>query len=217
MNKSDFFTDYYKKMKEHETYYLYDTAQGSQDWLEMRKGRITMSNLGKVVGHCPFGEKDPSRLAKILKGEIVEQFTPAARARMNAGNRYEPIVRDALAKKLGVEITETGFAVWKADTRFGASLDGVIDKDTGIEIKCPARMYQPLKHNKDMSNIDCIWKSHYDQMIGNGAITGRKNMIYAVYGIEDKQLYIQNIKVDYDYWFDFLYPKACAFYDNYMV
>ena len=204
-------------MKEHEDYILYDTTQGSDDWLHMRKGRITMSNLGKVVGHCPFSKYEPEHLAKLLKGEIKEDFSPEAIERMRKGNEYEPIVRDHLVKKLGKEIKETGFAVWKADSRFGASLDGIIDDDTGIEIKCPARLYKPLKYNKDMNNIKCIWDSHYDQIIGNGVITGRKNMIYAVYGIEDKQLYIQNVKVDYDYWFNFLYPKACEFYDKYMI
>jgi len=203
-------------MKEHETYYLYDTAQGSQDWHQMRKGRITMSNLGKVVNHCPYMKYEPERLAKLLKGEIRENFTPAARERMQKGNDYEPLVRKAVETKLKKKISETGFAVWKADTRFGASLDGILDDDTGIEIKCPARVYKPLLENKDMSNIGCIWDSHYDQIIGNGVITGRKNMIYAVYGIEDKQLYIQNVKVDYDYWFNFLYPTACEFYDTYM-
>lgn len=203
-------------MREFETYYLYDTTQGSDDWHHMRKGRITMSNLGKVVGHCPFVKHEPEHLAKLLKGEIKEKFTSEAIERMRKGNEYEPIVRKALEKKLNKKIDETGFAVWKADTRFGASLDGIIDDDTGIEIKCPAKVYWPLKKNTDMKDISCIWDSHYDQIIGNGVITGRKNMIYAVYGIEDKQLYIQNVKVDYDYWFNFLYPKACEFYDKYM-
>lgn len=204
-------------MKEYEDYYLYDTSQGSEDWLQMRKGRITMSNLGKVVGHCPYEKYEPEKLAKILKGEIKQVFSPEARERMQKGNDYEPIVRNYLEKKLGKTIDETGFAVWKADTRFGASLDGIIDNDTGIEIKCPARMYRPLLNNKDMKNTKCIWKSHYDQIIGNGVITGRKNMLYVVYGIEDKKVYIQNVKVDYDYWFNFLYPKACEFYDKYMA
>jgi len=203
-------------MKEFETYYLYDTQQGSEDWLEMRKGRITMSNIGKVVGHCPFNKYSPQELSQVFRGELKPVFSAQAKERMHKGNVYEPIVRNALSKKLGTDIKETGFAVWKADTRFGASLDGVIDDDTGIEIKCPARVYRPLVENKDIHNIDCIWKSHYDQIIGNGVITGKKNMIYAVYGIEDKQLYTQNIKVDYDYWFEFLYPKACVFYDTYM-
>jgi len=202
-------------MREFEDYYLYDTTQGSVDWHIMRRGRITMSNIGKVVGHCPF-EKDPERLAQIIKGEIKQEFTPEAIERMQKGNDYEPIVRKYLSMKIGKKISETGFALWKADTRFGASLDGIIDDDTGIEIKCPAHIYKPLRENKDMNNINCIWKSHYDQIIGNGVITGRKNMLYVVYGIEDRQIYIQNVKVDYEYWFNFLYPKACEFYDKYL-
>lgn len=203
-------------MKVFEDYTLYDTTQGSDDWLHMRKGRITMSNLGKVVGHCPFSKDNPEKLARILKGEEKQIFSQESIQRMNKGNEYEPIVRKALETRLGKKISETGFAVWNADTRFGASLDGIIDDDTGIEIKCPMKLYKPLVNNTDKNNIGCIWDSHYDQIIGNGVITGRKNMIYVVYGIEDKKLYIQNVKVDYDYWFNFLYPKACEFYDTYM-
>ena len=36
--------------------------------------------------------------------------------------------------------------------------------------------------------IDHIWKSQYDQIIANGVITGRKNMIFCVYSIEEKIL-----------------------------
>ncbi len=63
---------------------------------------------------------------------------------MNLGNIYEGPVRDYLAKKLGSEIKETGFAIWKKDPRFGASLDGIINDEVGIEIKCPQRMYRPI-------------------------------------------------------------------------
>ena len=78
-------------MKEFESYYLYDTTQGSDDWLHMRKGRITMSNLGKVVGHCPFSKHKPEYLAKLLKGEEREEFSQEAIERMRKGNEYEPV------------------------------------------------------------------------------------------------------------------------------
>ena len=211
-------------MKEYETYYLYDVNQGSPDWLNMRKGRITMSNLGKVVGHAPYCQNTPEELAQIIKGHKREIFSPEAKARMQKGNDYEPIVRDYLAKKINKPIQETGFAVWKADTRFGASLDGIIDNDTGIEIKCPAKMYRPIKEFMEKekrgetkrSDIKHIWPSQYDQIIGNGVITNRKKMIFCVYAIEDKEMFTQTVDVDYDYWFNFLYPTACQFWDNYM-
>lgn len=208
-------------MKDKGCYYLLDVRQGSYDWLHMRKGRITMSNLGKVVGHAPYCDLSKEDLGQVLLGKKKETFSPEAKERMQKGNDYEPIVRDYLAKIIGKPILETGFAIWKKDQRFGASLDGVIDEDTGIEIKCPAKMYGPIKNymnsdNKDPCNYDHIWRSQYDQIIGNGVITGRKNMIFCVYSIEEKEIFYQNVKVDYDYWNNFLYPTAVDFYEKYM-
>lgn len=208
-------------MKDCGNYYLLDVQQGSADWHLMRKGRITMSNLGKIVGHAPYDNHSPEELAAIFKGKLREEFSPEAKARMQKGNDYEPMVRDYLAKIINKPIKETGFAVWKADTRFGASLDGIIDDEMGIEIKCPAKMYGPIKAymqnpNKDPNDIRHIWKSQYDQIIGNGVITGRKKMIFCVYAIEEKEMFHQIVDVDYDYWFNFLYPTACEFYEKYM-
>jgi predicted phage-related endonuclease len=205
-------------------YLLYNVEQGSDDWKEMRKGRITMSNMGKVVGHAPYYKGTKEELALEIRGRLKVFYSKEALARMRRGTEYEPKVRDLLSKRLGIEITETGFAVWKKDKRFGASLDGVIDDETGIEIKCPAKMYMPILHymqrrkkgEAEDDEIDHIWKSQYDQVIGNGVITGRKWMYFCVYGIEDKNLFIQKVRVDYDYWNNFLYPTACEFYDEYM-
>jgi hypothetical protein len=208
-------------MREFETYYLYDVRQGSYDWLFMRKGRLTGSMMGKIVGHAPYNHHSSEELAAIIKGEKKEKFTKEAIERMQKGTDYEPIVRDELSKIIKKTIHETGFAVWKADTRFGASLDGIINKDIGIEIKCPAKMYAPIKKymenkDRDPKDIRHIWKSQYDQIITNGVITNRKKMIFCVYAIEEKNMFYQCIDVDYKYWFDFLYPKACQFYENYM-
>jgi len=208
-------------MREFETYYLYDVNQGGCDWLYMRKGRITASVIGKIVGHAPYNTHSPAELAAIIKGEKWEVFSDEAKERMKKGNDYEPFVRDHLAKVLNTEIKETGFAIWKADTRFGASLDGIIDDDTGIEIKCPAKMYAPIKEYMDNKNrkpddYSHIWKSQMDQMVGNAVITGRKNMIFAVYAYEENKFFYQNIKINHSYWYDFLYPTAVDFFEKYM-
>jgi hypothetical protein len=209
-------------MKDCGEYILLDVQQGSPDWLLMRKGRITMSNLGKIVGHAPYANYEPEELAMILKGEKKEEFTPEAIARMKIGNDYEDKIRKHLAKVLGVEIKETGFAIWKKNNNFGASLDGVIDDETGVEIKCPAKMYGPIKKymqksNPDPDDISHIWLSQYDQIIGNGVITGRKYMIFCVYAHEEKSFFYQKVKVDYDYWNNFLYPTALNFFEKYMA
>lgn len=218
-------------MKEFPTYYLLDCKQGSPDWHYLRKGRITASNLGKIMGimnvceRAPYCEDEkPETLASNLVGKTKEKHTEEAMKRMKLGNDFEPIIRDYLCKYLKCEIKETGFAVYKNDKRFGASLDGIIDDDTGIEIKCPQRMYKPLLRYMDRKDEDKkdddyshIWKSHYYQMLMNGVVTGRKNMIYAVYGIEDEEIFIQNVKVNYDEWEKEVYPKAVEFYEKYMA
>jgi len=218
-------------VKEFETYILYNVKQGSREWHKIRKeNRITASNIGKVMecsgdprgkGHAPYCKHTPEDLALILKGIKKEEFSEESKKRMNLGNVYEPLVRKLLEKKLGVKIEETGFALWKKDKRFGASLDGIIDENTGIEIKCPQKMYKPLlkkmeQNDSEGNSVSHIWKSQYDQIIANGVITGRKNMIFCVYSIEDKSYYIENVKVDYDYWDNVIYPVCCDFYDKYM-
>ena len=102
------------------------------------------------------------------------------------------------------------------------TIKSVIDKDTGIEIKCPAKMYGPIVKymedpDRDENDISHIWKSQYDQIIGNGVITNRKWMIFCVYAYEEKKFFYQKVKVDYDYWNNFLYPTALDFYNNYML
>lgn len=202
-------------------YILYNVEQGSSDWHDMRKGRITMSNIGKVVGHAPYYKGTKKELALELLGKLKVHYSKEELRRMNRGTKYEPTVRDMLAKKLGCQISETGFAEWKKDKRFGASLDGIIDDKCGIEIKCPAKMYGPILEymaddNPNPRCISHIWKSQYDQIIGNGAITGRKWMYFCVYGIEDKLFFIQKVKVDYRYWKEELLKPAQHFYDKYM-
>ena len=209
-------------MEDKGCYYLVNTEQGSKGWKLMRKGRITMSNLGKVVGHAPYYKGTMEDLALEIKGKRKTDYKKEELDRMNRCTKYEPIVRDFLAKKLDVKIDETGFAIWKKDTNFGASLDGIIDDDTGIEIKCPARMYRPIleymkDENRDPDDYSHIWRSQYDQIVGNAVITGRKYMYFVVYAIEDKKLFIQKLKIDYDYWNNFLYPTAKDFYEKYMV
>ena len=62
-------------MKDCVCYYLVDVTQGSKDWLYMRKGRITMSNLGKIVGHAPYCTLSHEDLGKCFRGLLKEDFS----------------------------------------------------------------------------------------------------------------------------------------------
>jgi hypothetical protein len=208
-------------MKEYETYFLCDVKQGSADWKFIKRGRISGSNIGLVVERPFYCKKTDEELARYIMGLDVEEHTPEAKARMSAGNDYEPLVREHLSKYLGKKIRETGYAIYKRDPkRFGVSLDGVVDKDTCIEIKCPANMYIPIlnymkKENPDPDDYSHIYSSHYLQMLIGMAITNRKSCVYAVYGIKDETFFVQVVKFDEELW-EKIYLKACIFHDKYI-
>ena len=112
--------------------------QGSQEWLESRLGRPTASNFGKLI--TPAGKPSSSAdtyinelIAQKITGELPEFYTNAA---MERGNELEPAAKALYELTNDVEIVEVGLClhdVWEC----GASPDGLIGDDGGIEIKCP--------------------------------------------------------------------------------
>jgi hypothetical protein len=183
------------------------TPQGTDEWLEERKGKITSTAISKILGESPFFYGDDSDIVDSINGK-KEEFSDEAIRRMQLGTDYEPKVRRLVEKRLGVNIRELGLAVWKRDPRFAASLDGEINEDIGIEIKCPEKMYTLFE--KDGT----IWRNHINQMTTAGVITGKKKMLYCVYSILEKKLVMRMIDVDYNRWNKEMYPKCIKFLDE---
>ena len=220
-------------MKEFKDYYLLNCKQGSPDWHYLRKGRITASNLGtimSIMGVCeraPYCTETAEEKAQILVGNKKEEHTKEAKERMQLGNDYEDVVRQHLSEYLKCEIKETGFAIFKKYPYLGCSPDGLIERPgkptIGVEIKSPRRMYKPLlkymdkkEEDRNKNDYSHIWKSHYLQMQMNMNIMGMEEMIYAVYGIDDKEIFIQSVKVDKEYWNDVIIPTVTEYYEKYM-
>lgn len=208
-------------MEDKGTYYLLNVKQRSSDWFYMRKGRITGSVLAKVVDHAPYCNQTNEEIAECLTGQKKEKFSKEAKDRMAKGNYYEDYVRAYLEKKLNLKFFEEGFCIWKKDPVFGCSNDGALDDKIFLEIKCPSKMYKPIQDfmddpDRNMNSIEHIYKSHYDQITMNGVVSNRKYAIFCVYAHQEKKIFFQKIKIDYQYWYDYLYPKARNFYDIYM-
>lgn len=226
--------EYPSKWSDRGCYYLSSSQQGTEEWKKERIGGIGGSAISRIVGHSDFDKTSDNDYAEEMLGLKIKIFSDIAKIRMNRGTEHEDLVRKKLEKELrlleeykNIRINTVGIAIWKKDQRFRPSLDGIIEKlngdiyeetDTGIEIKCPAKMYSNVKKHIDSQGtipLD-IYASHYDQMMENGVVTGKKFMIYCVYGIDDEQLAWFKIPVDYDYWQYEIYPKACKFYDLHM-
>lgn len=114
--------------------------QGSEQWLEQRRGKLTASRMADVMATTKTGVSASRKnylaqlVAERLTGEIAESFTNGA---MAWGTEHEPLARAEYEIKTDATITQVGFIDHPSIAMMGASPDGIIGEDGLIEIKCP--------------------------------------------------------------------------------
>ena len=114
--------------------------QRTEEWFAARLGKVTASRVADVVARTKsgYGASRANYMAELvcerLTGVRVEFFSSAA---MQWGTEQEPAAREAYESKMGVLVLETGFVPHPNIQMAGASPDGLINTDGGIEIKCP--------------------------------------------------------------------------------
>lgn len=117
---------------------IIDCEQRSDAWYEARRGLITASNFGALMGESDGVGR--TRLLHRLAGEIVsgetnEEGRFVSRA-MERGIAMEPEIREGYERRHDVEVRQIGFAINFAGLkRCGASPDGICGFDGGVEIK----------------------------------------------------------------------------------
>jgi hypothetical protein len=118
---------------------IIECTQGSEEWLAARAGIATASCFGAILARIKSGEAAERRnyrarlVVERLTGRSVPAFVNAA---MKQGTEREPLAREAYEVRTGAFVREVGLL--RHDTiEAGASPDGLIDNDGGLEIKCP--------------------------------------------------------------------------------
>jgi YqaJ-like viral recombinase domain len=170
--------------------------QGTHDWLMERVGFCTASRFKDVLAVLKSGKPAAARqnylteiICERLTGQPVEHFVNAA---MKWGTEQEPHARAAYCKKSGNGVTAVGFMRHKT-IKAGASPDGVIDMDGGLEIKCPTS----ATHLDTLMNG--MSEDHLPQVQGGMWITGLAWWDFVSYDPrmpEPLQLHIQRIERD---------------------
>lgn len=200
------------------TYWQSRAEQRSPSWHKQRSGRLTASNFGTAIGL--YDNHPPEQLADEIAGLAKKAVSEEERARMDFGTHTEPAARSWYSRTRRVPVVEGGLCVPKWNLRIGASSDGEVGAEGLIEIKCPQRMYQPLidytelvKQGRcpDPEYRDHVWKSHYCQIMGNLAVTGRAWCDYVVYCPQDDRVFAQRFAMDVPFWERELYPKIREF------
>jgi putative phage-type endonuclease len=119
---------------------VFDCEQRSAAWVSARLGMLTASSLGDAFATTKSGFSASRRNLKLrivlerLTGKSQESgYTNAA---MERGILLEPEARAAYEAESGLLVDTVGFIVHD-ELMTGASPDGLIGEDGGIEIKCP--------------------------------------------------------------------------------
>jgi len=113
--------------------------QGSDEWFNVRLGKVTASRVADVMATVKTGEATSRRNYRIqlvcerLTGLKEETYT---NHHMERGVRLEPIARALYEAQNDVFVTEIGFIHHPTIEMAGASPDGMLP-DGQIEIKCP--------------------------------------------------------------------------------
>ena len=145
--------------------------QGSQEWHELRLGKITASRMADVLSNGKG--KAPSKtaetymmelLAEKLTGETKPFFENDA---MRWGTETEPQARAMYELKSGYDVREAAFI--EHNEFIGVSPDGLVGDNGILEIKCPTTITQIKRaltddYSKDYyTQIQCqLWVAERD-------------------------------------------------------
>lgn len=119
-----------------------DIEQGTDQWLDLRRGMITASVIGRLITPKtikPAGNPDSRAPIAELAAERITGWSEPNFANwdMQRGTDCEPIARNMYSEH-HAPVTEMGFMV-RDDWGFkiGFSPDGLVADDGLIEVKCP--------------------------------------------------------------------------------
>tara|TARA_B100001063_G_C16779142_1_gene569394 strand:- start:17497 stop:18123 length:627 start_codon:yes stop_codon:yes gene_type:complete len=146
--------------------------QGSQEWLELRLGKVTASKFKDVMtngrGNKPSATAKTymiKLIAEILRGEPLPFFENDA---MKWGTETEPQARAMYELKNDVEVKEVAFV--ELNEFVGVSPDGLVGEDGLLEIKCPNTETQIKRFLDDVG----LPSDYEAQVQGQLWVTGRQ-------------------------------------------
>jgi len=108
--------------------------QKSEEWLALRKGMLTASDVATAIGWNHY--QTPDDLLKTKCG-LVPKFTGSDATRW--GEKWEDVARELYEEKRGEKVHEIGLIQHPTIKWLGGSPDGITESNRLIEIKCPYR------------------------------------------------------------------------------
>jgi predicted phage-related endonuclease len=149
-----------------------DCEQNRAEWIWARTGRVTASRVGDMMATLKRGGEAASRrdyraelIAERLTGRAQDHYVSKE---MQFGTEQEPFGRTAYEIKTENTVDQVGFIFHPWLDFTGASPDGLIGQDGGLELKCP----KTTSHLAYMM-AGTVPKEYQDQMLWNMACAER--------------------------------------------
>lgn len=162
-------------------------AQRSQEWYELRKNRLTASDLAQALGKGKFG----SRL-DLLEKKVSERAGKQSSIDFNIpplkwGVMFEPMAARVYSERNdNVKLHEFGLIPHPKVACFGASPDAISDLGIMVEFKCPYRrkiipgdipeQYQLQMQGqlavcglRECDYVECVMQAYYASKGGEAA------------------------------------------------
>lgn len=121
--------------------------QQSEEWFAARKGRITASIAGAILGCAPYMTRADA-MRRMIRDAMGAEPEFTGNIATEYGNRNEPGARVEYEMLTGNKVTQAGFIPF--EDWAGCSPDGLIDGG-GLEIKCPFSMRDDAKDFKPLA------------------------------------------------------------------
>jgi hypothetical protein len=171
---------------------FHNIPQGTDEWMQLRIGKITASNFGTIManGDKPFGEPAKRYAVRIAVESLTKTRLPEYQnGFMERGIELEAKARELYQDENIVEILPGGFMT---DEVYGGSADGRIEPDGLVEIK--SVIY--TTHFERFKNKDYDTAYRW-QIQGNILLYGAKWCDFISYCPEfpsQKQLYVFRVE-----------------------
>ena len=180
--------------------------QRTEAWFEKRKGKVTGSNVGAILGFDPFRSKNDVLRAMVRAFHKADsEFT--GNIATEYGTKFESFALADLELEIGKDIIETGFHVHENEW-LGASPDGLINDDAVVEIKCPFGK----RNSNDFKPLH-LQPHYHAQMQIEMHCTGRKECYFYQWSSVGSSLEM----LDYSpQWIETNLPKLEEFYVLYL-
>lgn len=174
---------------------FHDIEQNSDEWLDLRKGHLTGSNISKVMANYGKAFGEPAK--KLAVDIAIEQITGKridnnyTNGDIERGHEQEPMARQLYESTYFCKVDNGGFF----DNGFtGCSPDGLVGNKGVIEIKSviPSVQYKTIK--RGLPDPAYKWQIAFNLME-----TGREWIDYVSYCAdfpEGKQLFVHRLTAD---------------------